>query len=121
MTPLIVGCCGVLYPLQPRSGTPSRPLQPKPHDRIEPSPNTANVVVPRAAIWTTLVGSPLTVTGAVLIIVVPSPSWPSTFQPQHCTLLPTIAHECAPPAATPVAPLITGIGVSEDVWLLLPS
>src|SRR5438132_564130 len=48
---------------------------------------------------------PLTITGAVDCVVVPSPSWPLPLAPQHRAEPPDIsAHVKFPPAATAVAP-----------------
>src|SRR5438105_13003180 len=38
---------------------------------------------------------PTTLTGVVRVVVVPSPSWPGAFRPQHLMPRPVVAHGCA--------------------------
>jgi len=68
---------------------------------------------------------PTTETGVSLSVVVPSPSWPSAFQPQHFTVpLLVSAHVWSPPALTLVAPLerpLTDTGVSLSFVVPSPS
>lgn len=57
---------------------------------------------------------PLTVTGVVLVVVLPLPSWPCPLMPQHVTVpLPVIAQVWLLPAASAVASLtpltVTGV------------
>jgi tetratricopeptide (TPR) repeat protein len=60
-------------------------------------------------------GHQTTWTGAERSIVVPSPSCPLSFAPQHRTSPATIAQTCAAPAATRVAP-----PVMPATWTLVP-
>src|SRR5208283_2942419 len=69
--------------------------------------------------------SPVTDTGVKLSVVVPFPSWPRLFDPQHLTPPPkTTAHAKAAPVPTSmsgtafVSPLIT-TGVVR--WMVVPS
>jgi hypothetical protein len=56
---------------------------------------------------------PTTLTGVLRVVVVPSPSWPEPFNPQHSTPRTVMAHVCAsmerlPPLETSSAPLKSG-------------
>ena len=71
---------------------------------------------------------PITAAGACRSVVVPSPTWPLVFVPQHLTVpLPRSTQVCdAPPAATatgPVPMLKLGrvTGTDEPVVVPLPS
>src|SRR4051794_14941946 len=74
---------------------------------------------------TTPLESPLTSTGVELLVVVPSPSAPRPFQPQHLTApAPVSAHASSSPAliaTTPASSPLTSTGVELSVVVPLPS
>lgn len=56
---------------------------------------------------------PHTVTGVSLVVVVPSPSWPQAFWPQHfVTPERVVAHEWKLPAVTEVTPVSNPVAVT---------
>src|SRR5947209_6317359 len=62
--------------------------------------------------------------GAARWFVVPSPSWPKSFAPQHATLVsPSSAHECCRPTQTffTLETPVTCTGLELDIIALLPS
>src|SRR5947207_2019954 len=66
---------------------------------------SAQVCRPPAAIALTPLARPTTSTGVLLSVVVPIPSWPVAFQPQHFRPPPLVrAQECSPPTAIPLTP-----------------
>ena len=79
---------------------------------------------PAATAATPLV-NPLTATGVSRFAVVPSPSWPRLFNPQHCTTpLLVSAQVWLPPAATATTPLaspLTVTGVNRGVVVPSPN
>src|SRR3954469_19322780 len=67
---------------------------------------------------------PVTLTGAGLLPLLPSPSWPLPLLPQHFTEpSPSSAHVWKPPAARPIAPVMptTVTGMLELVVVPSPS
>jgi hypothetical protein len=78
-----------------------------------------------AAIAITPVVRPETSTGVGRSVVVPSPSCPKRFQPQHLTPPASVsAHVCASPAAIAITPLErpeTSTGVWRSVVVPSPS
>src|SRR5438874_2485621 len=75
------------------------------------------------AVTATAPVTPRTRTGVVELAVVPSPSWPNAFSPQHCTVpSPRSAQVCCHPALTSTASVIptTCTGVAEVVVIPLP-
>ena len=67
---------------------------------------------------------PATSTGVMRSVVVPSPSWPYLFLPQHITeLFVSTAHECCRPSAMLVAVVMpdTSTGVVRSVVVPSPS
>ena len=66
--------------------------------------------------------SPETSTGVVLSVVVPSPSRPMPFKPQHFTVPPVSrAHECPEPRAMLVAVVIPETETGVVRWVVVPS
>ena len=60
--------------------------------------------------------SQLTSTGTLLLVLVPLPSWPYEFAPQHLTPPPAVsAQECSPPALTAFTPLVSHRHVASRV------
>jgi hypothetical protein len=104
--------------------SPSWPTLFRPQHRTVPSASSAQVWSSAAAIWACLSGRPVTVTGTLLLLVVPLPSCPQLFSPQHqAPPLWTSAHVWVPPVATDWtwdSPL-TLTGVVLSVMVLLPS
>jgi hypothetical protein len=110
---------------------PSWPDEFSPQHLTVPLLNMAHEWVPPALIATTLArGLPAgpTGTGVLEFAVVPLPSWPDEFNPQHLAFpLLNVAHECVPPAliettlvrGLPAGP--TGTGVLEFAVVPLPS
>src|SRR5207244_2492391 len=78
-----------------------------------------------AAIAVTLLARPRTSTGVLLLVVVPLPSWPPSFQPQHLTCPAVVsAQVCCPPAAIATTPLVrpdTSTGLLLSVVVPSPS
>jgi hypothetical protein len=79
------------------------------------------------ALNATAVLRPLTTTGVDVLVVVPFPSWPKAFAPQHLAVpFPNNAHEWLPPALTATALVpalrpLTSTGVDAFVVVLLPN
>jgi hypothetical protein len=60
----------------PALPSPSWPNSPPPHATAVPSPSSATLWRPPAAIAATPLDRPLTATGTWLSVVAPAPSWP---------------------------------------------
>jgi hypothetical protein len=86
---------------------------------------TAQVTRPPAAMDETPVARPTTAVGVVRELVVPSPSCPESFLPQHVTPPVVVnAQEWASPATTAVTPLpnpATSTGLDRVVVVPSPS
>jgi hypothetical protein len=63
----------------------------EPQHTTPPLVVTAHVWLGPAAIAATPLSSPLTATGVNRLVVVPSPSWPEEFEPQHFTPPPVVS------------------------------
>src|SRR5689334_14133513 len=97
--------------------SPSCPYSLYPQHLTPPLVVRAQVCSPPLAIATTPLVKPLTLTGVVWSVVVPSPSWPYLFHPQHLTPPSRVTTQVwAYPAARAVTPLVspcTSTGVTR--------
>src|SRR2546425_855728 len=108
--------------------SPSCPSRFRPQHHTVPSPRSAQVCrYPPLTVTAPVRGDPLPPTrtgGDALLPLVPLPSCPSLFSPQHCTLWsPRPAQVCSHPAVTAMAPAMpaTRTGVGESVMVPSPS
>src|SRR3972149_744339 len=104
---------------------PSRPEPLWPQHFTPPPPVSAQVWKLPAAIALIPLARPETSTGTPVLVVVPFPSSPSEFQPQHLTPPPIVsAHVCQLPAVIALTPLArpeTSTGTLLSVVVPLPS
>src|ERR1019366_4625003 len=105
--------------------SPSSPWTWYPQHLTAPAEVTAHELYHPAETEATPEPNPTTSTGVAESVVVPSPSSPSRFQPQHLTAPVVVtAHESSPPAeteATPEPSPTTSTGVVESVVVPSPS
>lgn len=109
--------------MTPGVASPSCPSLLKPQQRTFPSPRSAHVWVPPAAMATAS-AMPMTLTAVSRSVVVPSPSAPKTFEPQQRTVPSTIkAHvwEFPTETATALETPLTRTGVETGELVLVPS
>src|SRR5439155_9941770 len=94
-----------------RSVVVPSPIWPRlffPQHLIDAAVVRAHVWYPPAEIAATPDVRPLTSTGSARAVVVPSPSWPKSFAPQHFTPPAEVrAQLCAPPADIAMTPLVS--------------
>ena len=104
---------------------PSWPYQLSPQHFAAPSIVTPQVCVTPAASFATPFASPLTAVGVYRFAVVPSPSWPYMFSPQHFAASPVVrAQVCRAPAVmadTPEVSPLTHAGARRIVVVPSPT
>jgi hypothetical protein len=104
---------------------PSWPQEFDPQHWTPPAVVRAQVCAPPGAMVDTLLLRPVTSTGVARTSVVPSPSWPKLFLPQHWTPPAVVrAQVCQLPAAMAVTPLVrpvTSAGMARASVVPSPS
>src|SRR5690606_33047667 len=124
-TPLVseCTCTGTSWSWKPP--LPSCPAALAPQQRAAPPATTAQLWSVPAVMASAPLPSPATVTGSGRMMVLPSPSWPDAFAPQHFTAPPAATAQLwnAPVlrAVTPLSSPGTAMGVERNQGSLSPS